>query len=664
MTNPIPVPPQSVQTLPLRKLLIANRGEIARRIIRSAHDMGIATVAVYADGDADAAFVAEAGEAYALGGQSSAQTYLDAAKLLAVARRSGADAVHPGYGFLSENAGFAQAVIDAGLIWVGPPPAVIAAMGDKLEAKRLAVAAGVATEAMVTDVQDAAAAAALGFPLLVKASAGGGGKGMRVVARAQDLAEAVASARREAQAAFGDPTVFLERYVTRARHIEVQVLGDQYGHLVHLFERECSIQRRHQKVVEEAPSGAIDEATRIELGAAAVAVARAVGYSSAGTVEFLFDDEEGQFSFLEMNTRLQVEHPVTEAITGIDLVREQLRLAAGAELGYTQGDVVRRGHAVEVRLYAEDPAQDFLPCAGVVSVWEPAASPEVRFDSGIESAAVVGVEFDPMLAKVIAHAPTRTEAALKLALALERTRLVGLVTNRDFLVATLRHPAFLAGDTTTDFITRYRPQGQRPVSEEDHFLAATAAALWEQASHRDDATVLSSISSGWRNSVMPAQRFELADHTLEYACQRDGSFTVTLGERVARAKVYWVGGDRIDLEVDGRRSHVALSTVEEGWVVDLPGGTVSLVRAERFPQPDRRGPVGGLVAAMPGKIIAVRAEVGDAVTAGQVLVIMEAMKMEHHLSSATDGAVSEVRVAVGDQVANGAVLLVVEPTEG
>ncbi|MGD9751255.1 MAG: biotin carboxylase N-terminal domain-containing protein [Acidimicrobiia bacterium] len=663
MTTNQQVPTGTVPTGTIRTLLVANRGEIARRIMRTARTMGIATVAVYADGDAGAPFVAEADEAYALHGRSSAETYLDVAKVLDVARRSGADAVHPGYGFLSENAAFAQAVLDAGLAWVGPPPAAIRAMGDKLEAKRLAIAAGVPTLPMATEIGDAAAT--VGFPLLVKASAGGGGKGMRVVNGATELAEAVASAQREAQASFGDPTVFFERYVGRARHIEVQVLGDHHGEVVHLGERECSIQRRHQKVVEEAPSPVLDAEARARIGAAAVAAARAVGYHSAGTVEFLYDDERGEFSFLEMNTRLQVEHPVTEEIYGIDLVREQLRIAEGAPLGYGQDDLRADGHAIEVRLYAEDPADDFLPAAGPVLAWQPAADPAVRYDSGIEVGSVVGVEFDPMLAKVIAHAPTRREAALKLALALERTRLAGLVTNRDFLVATLRHDAFLAGDTTTDFIERHRPAGQRVASEDDRLSAAVAVALWQQAANRAAARVLATMPTGWRNSVMPPQRLELADgEHLAYASHRDGAFDVALGERHGRARLLDVDGDHVTVELDGRRLRATVTTVPGGWSVDLPGGTVALQGRDRFPQPERSGPAGGLVAPMPGKIIEVRAAVGDAVTAGQVLVIMEAMKMEHHLTTAADGTVAELRVAVGEQVDNGAVLLVVAPAEG
>jgi propionyl-CoA carboxylase alpha chain len=497
----------------------------------------------------------------------------------------------------------------------------------------------------------------------VKASAGGGGKGMRIVDGASQLAEAVASAGREALAAFGDGTVFLERYVRRARHIEVQVLGDAHGTIVHLGERECSIQRRHQKVVEEAPSPVIDAATRERLGAAAVAAAAAVGYRNAGTVEFLYDDASGEFFFLEMNTRLQVEHPVTELVIGLDLVREQLRVAQGEPLGYGQADVRLAGHAVEVRLYAEDPANGFLPAAGPVTVWQPASSPAVRFDSGIEAGSVVGTRFDPMLAKVIAHAPTRREAALKLALALERTRVGGLTTNRDFLVATLRHDAYLAGDTTTDFIERHAPAARRETDAAERARAAAAAALWQQARNRRAAQVLATLPSGFRNSVTPPQRLELADGAVEYARRRDGAFTVTFEGSSYTARAHATDDEGVDLELDGHRFRAGVAVLDAGrLLVDLPTGAVELALGERFPSPVQDGPAGGLVAPMPGRILDVRAVPGDAVTAGQVLVVMEAMKMEHHLSTPTDGVVSDVRVTVGEQVDNGAVLVVVDGT--
>ena len=412
-------------------LLIANRGEIARRVIRGARSMGMRCVGVYVDADARAPFVTDCDQAIHV-----ETGYLDAAAIVDAARRGGAQAVHPGYGFLSESPELASLVEEAGLIWVGPSARVIAQMGDKVAAKELARGAGLATLPSCDDPKDAAS---IGYPLMVKAAAGGGGKGMRIVTSAEALDEAVAAARREAQSGFGDDRIFLERYVARSRHVEIQILGDQHGSLVHLGERECSIQRRHQKIVEESPSPVVDDAMRRAMGSAALELARAIGYQSAGTVEFLVDDNTRDFYFLEVNARLQVEHTVSEEVTGIDLVREQLRIAAGEPLGYAQDDIAFAGSAIEVRLCAEDPAAGFLPATGIVAVFEPAGEPAVRWESGIERGSSVTVGFDPLLAKVIAHAPTRTQAASVLALALERLKMCVVVTNRDFLVATLRH---------------------------------------------------------------------------------------------------------------------------------------------------------------------------------------------------------------------------------
>ncbi len=470
---------------PIRRLLVANRGEIARRIFRSAHDMGIETVAVFADGDADAPFVNEAHQAVSLRGRTPTESYLDTAKVLDAARVTGADAVHPGYGFLAENAAFAQAVIDAGLTWVGPSPHAIASMGDKLAAKAMMVEADVPTlpSIEVTDELDVIAAATeIGFPVLVKATAGGGGKGMRVVESAETLVDAVAGAQREAASSFGNGIVFLEKYLPAPRHIEIQVMGDQHGGLVHLFERECSIQRRHQKVIEEAPSPVLAASVRAAMGDAALAAARAIGYSSAGTVEFLLDGEgeQADFWFLEVNTRIQVEHPVTEEITGVDLVREQLLVASGARLSFDQSDLTIKGHAIEARLYAEDPANNFLPAIGTLTAFEAPAFPMARIDTGVETGSVVGVDFDPMLAKVIVHAPTRVEAASRLALVLDTMTIAGVTTNRDFLVSTLRHDAFLAGDTTTEYsalIPLLKQWYQRRVLETDQDRCEGDAAL-------------------------------------------------------------------------------------------------------------------------------------------------------------------------------------------
>ncbi|MCZ6863916.1 MAG: ATP-grasp domain-containing protein [Alphaproteobacteria bacterium] len=481
----------------ITRLLIANRGEIARRIIRSTHAMGIGTVAIYAEGDAGAPFVGEADQAIALQGTSSSETYLNVEKVLAACKRTGADAIHPGYGFLSENAAFARAVQDADIIWVGPPPEAIALMGDKLSAKNLMEQSEVPTlpAAEIKPGDDILAAASrIGYPVLVKASAGGGGKGMRIVASEGELLAAVDGARREAAASFGDDTVFLERWLAKCRHVEIQILGDTHGNLIHCFERECSIQRRHQKIIEEAPSPAVTPEIRARMGHAATSVARAIDYCSAGTVEFLLDGED--LWFLEMNTRLQVEHPVTEEVTGLDLVREQLRVAQGEALGYRQEDLQITGHAIEARIYAEDPLHDFLPTPGTVVAWEPSRSTEARFDSGVESGTEVSIEFDPLLAKVIVHAPTRQEAALRLARVLETTRIQGMETNRDFLVATLRTPAFLAGDTTTDFVERVDPERRRAIARDELVAGGIAVAMVAQGRQRDGAEVLTTIPSG------------------------------------------------------------------------------------------------------------------------------------------------------------------------
>ena len=644
-TAPVPVP--------ITTLLVANRGEIARRIVRTARAMGLRCIAVYADADADAPFVTEADEAVRLPGG-----YLAGDAIIDAARATGADAVHPGYGFLAENAAFATAVLDAGLVWVGPSPTVIDAMGDKIAAKRTAVAAGVPT---LPSTDDPTAGDRIGYPLLVKAAAGGGGKGMRVVTEPSQLEEAVAAARREAASGFGDDRVFLERYVPRSRHIEIQILGDRHGGLVHLGERECSIQRRHQKIIEESPSPVVDPALRAAMGAAALALAESLGYESAGTVEFLVDDATREFFFLEVNTRLQVEHPVTEAVTGLDLVREQLRIAAGEPLGYDQRDVTWTGHAIEARLYAEDAAARFLPVTGTVEAFEPAAEPVVRWESGVDVGSVVGVHFDPMLAKVIAHAPTRREAAGRLALALERLHLGGITTNRSFLAAVLRDPAFAAGDTTTDFIDRVEPA---PPTLDDAALAqmATAAALWLQGDNRASAPVLGGIPSGWRNARLPAEKVVLAagDRTVEvvYRARRDGSFHVGAD---GRALVHRWSPGHVDVEVDRRRSTHRITRVGDHLHVQVPFGTVTLDIVPRFPLPESATTAGGLEAPMPGVVRDVRVAVGDHVRAGQVLVVLEAMKMEHQIAAPEDGTVGAVHVQVDSQVHRGDVLLAIEP---
>ncbi|MDQ2727138.1 MAG: ATP-grasp domain-containing protein [Actinomycetota bacterium] len=668
----------------IKRLLIANRGEIARRIMRTAKGMGMTTIAVYAAGDEGEPFVAEADVAVPCDGRRPADTYLDVAKILTVAAASQADAVHPGYGFASERADFAAAVTAAGLVWVGPPAPAIAAMGDKLAAKALMAGAGVPVLSSLEVGADGrldGTAAALTFPVLVKAAAGGGGKGMRIVERPGDLADAITSAQREAGAAFGDPTVFIEPYVTGARHVEIQILADDAGRVIHAFERECSIQRRHQKIIEESPSPALDPTLRKAMSEAAVAAARAVGYRNAGTVEFVVAPD-GAFFFLEVNTRLQVEHPVTEAVTGLDLVREQLRIAEGHPLSVTQDELVLSGHAIEARLYAEDPSAGFLPATGTVVTWQPdqsgadehGAPPtvRVRVDAGIETGSVVGVDWDPMLAKVIAHGPTRTEAALGLALALERTVIRGVTTNRDYLVAILRHPMFLAGDTTTSFVeTSGVPRRRIPTSGEQR-LAAVAATLADQRSRRAAAGVLASLPTGWRNSVMPPHRtcWRIGDDEWDvgYQAQRGGTYSVTVSAPAGgwAGPVRLVGsrstaiGTELDVVLNGVRHRAVVGRDGATAWVQTDAGEVTLVEVDPFPEAVAEAVAGGLVAPMPGRVQRVEVAVGDRVEDGQLLVVVEAMKMEHRVTAAASGQVVEVRVAAGDQVAGGDLLVVID----
>ncbi len=654
-----------VDISPIRTLLIANRGEIARRINRTAHAMGIATVAIYADGDVDAPFVKEADSAVALNGNSSAETYLDVDKVLDACRTSGADAVHPGYGFLSENEAFAQAVVDAGIKWVGPSPEVIGLMGDKLSAKRLMQEADVPTLPAIeltADADLAAAAAEIGYPVLVKASAGGGGRGMRVVEAESDLQAAVDGARREAGSAFGDDTVFLEKWLAVSRHVELQILGDSHGNLVHCFERECSIQRRHQKIIEEAPSPAVSDALRERMGAAALAAARRLGYTSAGTVEFLVSGED--FYFLEVNARLQVEHPVTEEIIGHDLVREQLRVAEGEALSFSQDDLAINGWAIEARLYAENPARNFLPSPGTVVEWVPSTVGEARFDSGVESGSVISTQFDPMIAKVVVHAPTRREAAGRLARVLETTRIQGLTTNRDFLVATLRTPAYLAGDTTTDFIDRVAPERVRTASRQELNDAAIAVVVEGQARRRAAAKINRRIPSGWRNSTMPPEKLVLTcgdeELVVTYQSQRDGRFKVGIGEETWLVRQHAAGLGEVDVGIDTRRVRFAVTPHGTEWLVQSSGGGLTLAEKPRYPIPGVDDISGGQVAPMPGAVLAIEVEAGAPVRKGDLLVILEAMKMEHRITAPLAGTVASVHVTQGDQVDNGQLLVTIE----
>jgi propionyl-CoA carboxylase alpha chain len=675
--------------VPIRTLLVANRGEIARRIIRTARTMGIATVAVFSDADEMSPHVAEADLAVRLPGVAPADTYLRSALILDAASRSGADAIHPGYGFLSESGDFARVVAGAGFVWVGPPALAIDAMGSKIDSKELMRAAGVPTLPSVTiegDAQpDIVVVESLGWPLLVKASAGGGGRGMRVVWGPSELADAVSAARREAEASFGDGAVFLERYLRDPRHIEVQVLADAYGETVALFERECSIQRRHQKIVEEAPSPAVSPELRARLLGAAITAAREVGYVNAGTVEFVLD-ADGEPYFLEMNTRLQVEHPVTEAITGLDLVRLQLLIAGGASMPAEVHVAVAtgpRGHAIEARLYAEDPAVGWMPSTGTLHRFEYPDTQgvvSVRVDSGVESGSVVSPHYDSMLAKFITHAPTRTEAATALASSLTGTRIHGLTTNRDLLVRIVRHPGFLAGRTDTGFLERNGiDQLAAPLADsEARRRHALAAALAGQARRRHEARVQRTIPSGYRNNASALQQvvYDVVGSVAESVAGGVPGATVSVGYRFDRfghtleeveidgstvdIDAASVSVDRISLTLGGLTRHYLVEQIGVAAYVDGPDGSSTLLERPLIPTGRGQAAVGSALAPMPGGVVRVAVSEGDSVKPGQLLVVLEAMKMEHAVHAAAAGTVTDVTVSEGDQVETGQTLIVVE----
>ena len=635
-------------------ILIANRGEIACRIIKTAKEMGIRSIAVYVDADKDSLFVKQADESIRLedGG------YLDGDQIINAANMTGAQAIHPGYGFLSENASFARKVKKEKLIWVGPSPNVISVMGDKLKAKELAIKADVPTLPMTSKPNEAKK---IGYPLLIKAAAGGGGKGMRIVNKEKDLKESIVSAQREAKSGFNDERIFIERYVEKSRHIEIQILGDSKGNVVHLGERECSIQRRHQKIIEESPSPRISDDVRNKMGEAAVKLAKQIKYESAGTVEFLFDDKTEEFWFLEVNTRLQVEHPVTEEVTGIDLVCEQLKIARGESLEFDQKDITWTGSSIEARLYAEDPNNDFLPEIGTLIAFEENNSAEARWDTGVNKGTVVGTDFDPMLAKIISYAPNRTDAAGKLAKALESAHIGGVKTNRDFLVNCLKTKEFLDGDTTSDFIERVKPSRKLEINQSEIEHASAIAAMWMQQQNRNNSNVAKFMPSGWTNGRLPNQKvtfeFENTEYDFEYKQKRDQKFLFSNNKE---AFIYSSDEDGIDMIFDGKRHYSRVTVSKNNILVHMPFGDVMLELKPRFKMPGTEVTIGGLIAPMPGKVIDVKVKKGKKVKAGDTLVILEAMKMEHSIKASEDGTVSELLISVNDQVENGALLMVVK----
>jgi len=661
-------------TRQFEKILVANRGEIARRVLRTVREMGIASVAVYSDADAREPHVTEADEAVQIGPAPSADSYLAIDRILKAARTVGADAIHPGYGFLAENADFAEQCSEAGIAFIGPTVQVIRKMGSKLEAKAILAAAGVPVIPGISvgdkgDAELAAEAREIGYPILVKASAGGGGKGMRVVASEAELPEALAAARREATAAFGDDTLLLERYFDAPRHVEIQIFGDTQGQLVHLFERECSIQRRFQKIIEEAPSLAVDERLRNEMGAAAVAAGKAIAYVGAGTVEFIVDNSGG-FHFLEVNTRLQVEHPVTEAVTGIDLVRWQIQIAQGEPLPLSQDELSMHGHAIEARLYAEDPANDFLPATGRIAMWEVPELPGVRIDSGVAVGSEVGIHYDPMLAKIIAAGPSRGETIRRLIAALRGLGVGGVTTNRDFLIAVLEHPAFEAGKLNTHFIEQHLPAATRraPRNATADRLHAIAAALHAHECRRGAGPLPTSIPSGWRNNRWRAQDVSYrlgADaeaDTIEvlYIATGPGRFELEIDGKKSQVAIADFDAGMLDLEVDGVRRRIRVAIDGDRSFIHSPLGSAVLIEVPRFAPAQAEALAGGCLAPMPGVVRDVKVSVGDIVEEGSVLLVLDAMKMEHQLVAYASGVVKEVRVEVGQMVDPDAVLIVLE----
>jgi len=633
-------------------ILVANRGEIACRIMQTAQFMGIKCVAVFVDADKDAPFVKMADEAIKL-----SSGYMDGSAIINAAKQSGAEAIHPGYGFLSENAAFARKVKSNKLIWIGPSPHVIKVMGDKLKAKEIAEKSGVPTLPMTSNTKDVKS---IGYPILIKAAAGGGGKGMRIVEKESELKDSIISAKREALLGFDDDRIFIERYVEKSRHIEIQILGDEHGNVVHLGERECSIQRRHQKIIEESPSPRIDPFLREEMGQAAIKLAKKIKYCSAGTVEFLFDDKTDEYWFLEVNTRLQVEHPVTEEVTGVDLVAEQIKIARGDELEFAQDDIDWHGHAIEARLYAEDPGNNFLPEIGTLHAYDTSLASEVRWDSGVEEGSVIGTDFDPMLSKVISWAPDRIDAANKLARGLEKAHMGGVITNRQFLISCLRNENFLNGNTTTDFIERETLETKKHLSVNELHQTSTAIALWKAQQNRVSDPVTGFMPANWTNGRMPLQRVKLLfmqdEIEVKYKLNKENLYEV-MG---SICKIYHCDSFGIDIEIDSHRFYAHLTEVGSEIIINMPFGDVNVSVLPRFIEPGNEIPEGGLIAPMPGKVIDVKVKKGSKVKAGDTLVIIEAMKMEHSIKATETGKIAKVMIQLNDQVDNGATLLVLE----
>ncbi len=661
-----------METRTFHKILVANRGEIALRVMRACRAMGIETVAVYSDADANSPHVRFAGEAVHLGAAPAKESYLRIEKIVEAAKRTGADAIHPGYGFLSENAEFADACVAAGIVFIGPSPQVIRQMGSKSAARQIVVTAGVPVVPGY-DGEDQSVETLrgqilqIGFPVLIKASAGGGGKGMRVAQSENEIEAAVEAARREAEKAFGDGSLLLEKFVEQARHVEVQILGDAHGNLVHLFERDCSVQRRHQKIIEESPSPAVNDKLRRAMGEVADKVGRTIGYTNAGTVEFILAPS-GEFYFIEVNTRLQVEHPVTEMITGLDLVRLQIEIAEGKPLPFAQNDLKTSGHAIEARLYAEDPQNDFLPSTGKIHDWRLAEAIEgLRIDAGVEQGAEVGIYYDPLLAKLIAHAEDRDTAIRKLVYALRQSSIQGLQTNRDFLIRLLEHQEFKQGRAHTSFISEHLDELTRGDDSQLSQASLVAAALYLQKQWQTANGLLSELPPSYRNNPYrdPSVKLQIGEEKVEVSWRQvadDRCEVKVFGSSVA-AQVLCCAPGRLRIALDGLQRKFRIVEVNDELYVHSSLGSRAVKRLPRHPIHHVASDEGSANSPMPGQVLKVLVEAGQKVRASDPLIILEAMKMEHTMRAAVEGVVEAVLVRPGEVVAPGQVLVQITASE-
>jgi len=643
----------------LKKILVANRGEIARRIFRTIKELGMDAIAMHSEADRNSLFVKEADESFLL-----PNGYLDQETIINKAKELKVDAIHPGYGFLSENTDFCKKVKDQKIVWIGPDAETISLMGDKINSKDFCIKQNIPTLQKTSKVSDAKK---IGFPILVKASAGGGGKGMRVVKTEKELNDAVLAAKREAKSSFGDDRVFLEKYIQHSRHIEVQILGDNFGNVIHLGERECSIQRRHQKIIEESPSSRLTNKIRQDITSTAVKLAKKLDYKSAGTVEFLFDEDTNEFWFLEVNTRLQVEHPVTEEVTGVDLVKEQIKIASGKKLDFLQEDVEFNGHAIEARLYAENPENDFLPEIGSINKLSCSNNKGIRWDTGIATGDKVTPDYDPMLAKVIAIGETREQSARLLAKELRSTHLAGIKTNKDFLVQCLENNSFLKGKTTSDFIPREHKKLFKAVDKKLLDNAMKASALWLQEHNKKDNKKLYFLPRNWTNGILPKQDiiFEFNDEEYKFQYENNNNHIQIHREHFKRLStssvlIISVDEEHIHCEIDGIVIKAFISCFHDEITINSGSGDLVFKVLPKFLDPNEIIIEGSLTAPMPGKILNINVKKGADVKAGETLLILEAMKMEHTIKATSDGKVVELYVKTGEQVQSGSDLMKIE----